>query len=73
MGKELFSAIRTRRAGSLKRKRAEEHTVYDAEDGGVRADAERESEDGNRGKARAFCEEAKGEANVLHQSEHGFP
>ena len=52
--------------------RPKEHAVNDAEDGGVGADAESESEDGDDGEAGAFDEEAEGEADVLEQSEHGF-
>ena len=43
----------------MKRERAEEYAIYDAEDGGIRADAERESQDGDRGEARAFCRSRK--------------
>ena len=55
-----------------KGERAQEDGVYDAEDGGVRADAESEREDGDRGEAGAFCEEPEGVAKILQQSRHGF-
>ena len=72
-GERAFFGDQNEAGWVAKRKRAEEHAVYDAEDGGVRADAESERENGDRREARALCEEPEGEANVLHQSEHGFP
>jgi hypothetical protein len=48
-------------------KRTKESCVNQAENGGVRADAQGESENRDRGKAGGFAEHAKGEAEVLKQ------
>ena len=49
---------------------SQQHRVDDAEDGGVCADAERESEDGDDCEARIFPEHAQRETNVLHRLLH---
>src|ERR1700734_3312688 len=48
-----------------------EQTVHDAENSGVRADAEREREDGDSGEARRFGEQAEGVLQVLAKRVHG--
>ena len=50
--------------GLLVRERAKEDRVGHAEDGGVRADAESEGQDGDGGEARRFQKLAKGEAKI---------
>jgi hypothetical protein len=72
-GERAFFGDQNEPGWIVKRKRTEKYAVYDAEDGGVCADAERESKNSDRREARAFCEEPEGKANVLDQSEHGFP
>ena len=51
--------------GVFERQRAEEDGVDDAEDGGIGADAESESEDGDGGEAGGFRERADGVFQVL--------
>ncbi len=51
--------------GVGEREWAKDDGVDDAEDGGVCADAERESEDGDEGEAGIFAERAKGVAEIL--------
>ena len=46
--------------------RPEQDVVDDAEDGAVRADAEREGEHGDDGEARRFAELAESEAEIVH-------
>ena len=55
-----------KRRGILDRQRAQEQRVNKREHRGVRADAETERKDGDRGKARAPQKPAKGVADVLH-------
>ncbi len=55
------------------RERAKEHTVYDAEDGGIRSDAKRQRKNGNRGKSGTLRQQPKGITNVLKQFEHRSP
>src|SRR5277367_2775398 len=50
-----------------KRKPNQENAVHEAEDGGVRADAESEREDRHRGEAGIFAEHARAVAKVLPQ------
>src|SRR5579871_6238768 len=45
--------------------RIEQHGVDDGEEGSVRADAERQSEDGDGGEARTFAQCPSGEARIL--------
>jgi hypothetical protein len=45
--------------------RAQQHTVHDAENRGARADAERESGDGDKGKARAFTQAPNSETKIV--------
>ena len=47
--------------------RPEQHVVDDAEDGGVRADPEREREHGDEGEARRFAKLAESEAKIVHR------
>ena len=49
------------------RQRAEQHGVHDAEDRGVRPDAQGEREHGHGGETGAFEELAKSEAKVVHR------
>ena len=51
-----------------KRERLEQDRVDHAEDGGVRADPERESEDRDDGEARFFDELAQGVAKVVQHN-----
>ena len=53
--------------GILSREHAKDDGVDEAEDGGVGADAERESEDGGGGEGWSFAEGAEGVANVLEE------
>jgi len=56
----------------MHRERAEEDGIEQADDGGVRADAERHRDDGERSEA-GFAEElAKAEADVLDKSFHAY-
>ena len=48
-------------------KRDEKDSIHKAKDGGVCADAEGESEDGDSGEGGRFAEHAKGEAKVLEK------
>ena len=48
------------------RERPEQDRVDHAEDGGVRADAEREGENGDEGEARRFAQLAKSEAKIIY-------
>ena len=57
--------IMTARSGSAPRQRPQQHGVDDAEDRRVGADAEREREDGDGGKARAAKERACPVAEIL--------
>jgi hypothetical protein len=50
----------------------QQQSVHDAEDGCIRANPERQSENGNGGESRALGQGAKAETNVLNQSEHGI-
>ena len=50
--------------------RAKEQAVDDGEDGGVRADAERQGEDRDGGEARRLSQGPKTEAEVLPQGFH---
>src|SRR5437870_10306724 len=50
------------------RQRAQEYCVYDAEDRGVRSDAEREREHGDGGEAGVFQQLAKGEFQIIHNA-----
>jgi hypothetical protein len=50
--------------GFLVRKRAKEDRISDAENGGVRANAERERQDGDGGEARRFQELPKGVTEI---------
>ena len=49
------------------RKRFEQRSVDDAEDGGVCADTERQSEHGDRGEAGILAQHAKGKAKILRE------
>src|ERR1700722_8974797 len=71
-GEGTFFSDENETRGITKWKWAQEDAVYDAKDGGVRSDAQRERKNGDGGEAGALCEEPEGVANVLHQSEHGF-
>jgi hypothetical protein len=53
--------------GTREWERAEEDGVDDGKDGGVGADTEGESEDGNSGEGGGFSEEAEGEAGVVEE------
>src|SRR5579859_942262 len=55
-----------------KGQRAQKNGVDHAEDGGVRADAQRQCEDGDRRKARTLRQETEGIADVMEQCEHDF-
>ena len=48
------------------RERSQQDRVDHAEDGGVRADAESEGENGDEGEARRFAQLAKREAKVIY-------
>ena len=50
--------------GMRVRKRLEHHTVHNAEDRGVGADAEGEGQDGDGGEAGRFAQHAEGEATI---------
>ncbi len=52
------------------RKRAQQKSVYHAEDRGVRADAEGQGDDRDNQKARIFQQHAGAIANVLQQCFH---
>jgi len=54
-------------------KRAKQDGIYDAEDGGVRADTEREGDHGDGGEAGLFGHGAQSEPNVLNQRLHNLP
>jgi hypothetical protein len=54
------------------RQRAEHHGVNEAEDGGVRADAERERQHRHGRKSRTLCERPQPEAKILKESFHRF-
>ena len=56
----------TSSSGAGKRQRLEEHRVDHAEDGGVRADPEREGEHGDQGEAGMLDQLAQSVANVGH-------
>ena len=53
------------------RQRTKEKAVQGTEDRGVRADAKRQGDNGNRGHDRILDEHASAEAHVLKQSIHG--
>src|SRR3954453_21701593 len=55
------------------RKRAKEHGVDDAENGGVGADAESEREHDGDGESGATTERAKSEANILQDAFEQVP
>ena len=61
-GAHLVQAV-----GRAERQRLDQHGVHDAEDGGVRADAEGEGEDGDRGEPRGAPQGAHGVRRVLPQ------
>jgi hypothetical protein len=48
----------------LERKRAQEHGVYNGEDGNVRSDAESQRQQGGNGESGSFQEASKGVAQV---------
>ena len=62
---EIDDAIRVR-----KRKRTKENAVDQAEDGGIRADAETERDDGDGGKAFMLQEHSNAVTNVVKQRVH---
>jgi hypothetical protein len=51
-----------------KGKPAQQHRIYDAEDGGVRSDAECERKHGHRSEAGILQQLAEGEFEVVHGS-----
>jgi hypothetical protein len=51
---------------------AEENSIDHGEDGGVGADAEGESEDGNGGEGGIAGEDAQGVAEIVQESVHFF-
>src|ERR1700721_3829953 len=63
MGEEDHQAIDLRI-----RKRLDDPGIYVAEDGGIGADAEGESDDGGGGEAGSFAQGAEPVANVLDES-----
>src|ERR1700679_4350968 len=63
MGEEDHQAIDLRI-----RKRLDDPGIYVAEDGGIGADAEGESDDGDGGESGSFAQGAEPVANVLHES-----
>src|SRR5215472_13218674 len=58
-------------AGIVKRKRAQQDCVNDAEDGGVSADAEGQGDNCHGGEPASFPEVAKTEAKILQNGSHG--
>src|SRR5579871_4936761 len=54
------------------RKRPQKNAADEAEDGGVRANSERERKRSHRGEADALTQLAKSEANVLKESRHNY-
>ena len=67
----LHSCRSTSRSGSVVWKRLERERVDDAEDGDVRADAEREREQRHDGERLRLAEAANRESNVAQQRIHG--
>ena len=72
-GYGFFSAMRMRREGIMKGERTQQDGVYDAENRGVRADAQGKREDRDRGERGALDQETEGVAKILQQSFHGGP
>ena len=62
--------FRTTRRGVANRKRAQQDSVDEAEDGGVGADAEGESENGDGGEAWRLAEHPQPESEVLKKGLH---
>ena len=56
-----------------KRKRAQQHSVHDSENRGIRADSEREGQNGDGRKTRVLGENAEAVSQILQQSAHQFP
>src|ERR1700722_9036746 len=54
--------------GMIKGQRLQQHPVYDAEDGSVCADAEREREDRDGGKSGILCQTAHAVADILREA-----
>src|SRR5262249_21603623 len=58
--------------GVRKRERLEEHAIHDAENRAVRADAERERQNGDRGERRIFRQRPQRETDVAAQFTDSF-
>jgi hypothetical protein len=56
--------------GVLERQGLKQDSVYNAEDGGVGADAQGHDEDGNGGESGAFEQMPNGEFQILQESGH---
>ena len=72
-GKGTFFRHNHQPRGIAESQGPEQNAIHNAENRGVRADAERERQDGNRRETGAFCQKAERVAQILQQSLHGIP